>query len=373
METIETLPQNVVDQKTIILKSFLDSTKVRLLGEEKKTNFFTRFGFLKPRSTDIMLIGLSKYYEPFIVIGGKYSIDYCKKHLFRFKTDSDSKRIFIGGEERRLEPIDPTKPSKMFQLVGEERCHYENETFLVIDKFKREFPPGKLHLAPFETKMENLDDIDLRKINISSEEEIELIKSKIVKRPSNADFIIREIFEINDRMLVYTPIYELVFQEVKTSQMITLLVDGVTSKCTIVKLVSTVPEKPKIPEKPLSQQEKNVSKPFQGSSETTSAEDSVNQNKDTKNTQQSNPAEDGKTFTDVKAEATPFEAEIALFLATDLLKRLGFKNKITPVKVVPEGESYIVELSLQDRIAKVIVNTKTKEVKEYDIQESNPV
>jgi hypothetical protein len=42
-----------------------------------------------------------------------------------------------------------------------------------------------------------------------------------------------------------------------------------------------------------------------------------------------------------------------------------------PLKVSLDGELYVVELSLQNKTAKVLVNTKTKEVKEYEIQELN--
>ncbi len=64
-----------------------------------------------------------------------------------------------------------------------------------------------------------------------------------------------------------------------------------------------------------------------------------------------------------------FDVENAITLAIDSLKRLGFKNKIQPLKVSLDGEFYMVELSLQDKTAKVWINTKTKEVKEYEIQQ----
>jgi hypothetical protein len=40
-----------------------------------------------------------------------------------------------------------------------------------------------------------------------------------------------------------------------------------------------------------------------------------------------------------------------------------------PLKVSPEGELCIVELRLENKTAKVWINTKTKEVKEYEIQQ----
>ena len=83
----EVLPQKIVDTRTIILKAKLSPNMVKLQGEKLKTSFFVRFGFLKPRPKEISLVAFSKYYEPYIVIGGKYSIDYCKRHNYTLKVE----------------------------------------------------------------------------------------------------------------------------------------------------------------------------------------------------------------------------------------------------------------------------------------------
>jgi hypothetical protein len=256
------VPQKVVEQKIVILKSRLDPNKVKSLGEEKKRDFFIRSKFLKhkPADTEVALIGFSKYYEPFIIIGGRYSIDYCKRHLFEIKTDNKEDRLFVGGEEKKLEPFDPASPNRMFKLVGEERCHYEDETFIVLDRLKREVPIEKLFLAPFEEEQENIDTLDLRKVSISVDDEIDFIKSKIVNRPSNSDFIIKEIFEINDRMIVYNPMYELVFQDLKTTEETSLLVEGISGKISISRIITSTNEKLPYSEKTLHQHTKNYFK-----------------------------------------------------------------------------------------------------------------
>ena len=75
--------------------------------------------------------------------------------------------------------------------------------------------------------------------------------------------------------------------------------------------------------------------------------------------------------TPISEAESKFDIENAITLASDSLKHLGLKNKIKPLKVSLDGELYVVELSLQNKTAKVLVNTKTKEVKEYEIQELN--
>jgi hypothetical protein len=72
----------------------------------------------------------------------------------------------------------------------------------------------------------------------------------------------------------------------------------------------------------------------------------------------------------VTSEISRFDAEKATNLTTDFLKRLGYRGSWLPLKVSMEGEVYIVEMSLQKKTAKVQINSSTKEIKEYEFQES---
>ena len=71
----------------------------------------------------------------------------------------------------------------------------------------------------------------------------------------------------------------------------------------------------------------------------------------------------------VTTEVSRFDAENATALTVDFLKRLGYKSKWFPTKVSLEGELYVVEMMFQKRVAKVQINSKTKEIKEYEFQE----
>ena len=395
MENMEILPQKVVDRKTAILKSRLDSDKARLIGENQKTNLFPKFGFLRPRSDEISLVGLTKYYEPYIFIGGKYSVDYCKKHTFEIKADKDMQKVFLCGEEFQFEPLSVGKPSRVLRLEGEEHSHYENETYYILDRLMREAQPETVALAPFEDEMENFDnsDIDLRKAKISLEEEINFLRSKIVKRPSDAEAIIKEIFEITERLTIYNPIYELSFQNVKSSKEVTVLIDGITGKSTIAKFTKVV-EKTEQNEKIDTKNFMNIkSKFFEENTKkkalidksvSNSPSDNSSQDKPLAASVSNEPSDNSSQDKTLEKEINPppiafpvseveskFEVENAIALAADSLKRLGLKNKMKPLKVSLDGEFYVVELSLQNKTAKVSVNTKTKKVNEYEIQELN--
>ena len=68
-------------------------------------------------------------------------------------------------------------------------------------------------------------------------------------------------------------------------------------------------------------------------------------------------------------EISRFDAENATEMTADFLRRLGYKGSWLPMKVSLDGELFIVEMMFQKLSAKVQINSKTKEIKEYEFQE----
>jgi hypothetical protein len=75
------------------------------------------------------------------------------------------------------------------------------------------------------------------------------------------------------------------------------------------------------------------------------------------------------TPTEVSPEISRFDAENATAMTADFLKRLGYKGSWLPMKVSLDGELYVVEMMFQKLSAKVQINSKTKEIKEYEFQQ----
>jgi hypothetical protein len=73
--------------------------------------------------------------------------------------------------------------------------------------------------------------------------------------------------------------------------------------------------------------------------------------------------------TEVSPEISRFDAENATSLTADFLKRLGYKGTWVPLKVSLDGELYIVEMTFQKLSTKVQINSKSKEIKEYEFQQ----
>lgn len=68
-------------------------------------------------------------------------------------------------------------------------------------------------------------------------------------------------------------------------------------------------------------------------------------------------------------EVVKLNAEWATSLAEGFLKRLGYRRGLLPKKVSLAGEKYMVEVGFKNRMAKVKIDTKTREVEEFEIQE----
>lgn len=374
MAETEILPQKIVDTRTIILKSRLNSKNVKLLGDKLKTGFFSRFGFLKPRPKDVLLVAFSKYYEPYILIGGKYSIDYCKRHNYALKVEDETQAIFIDGKKLKPEPLSPRDRDKVINLVGEEHSHYENETYIILDRLLQEVPPEKLFFAPFESELES-SDFDLRKPKISLDEEITFFRSKIAKRPPDVAEIVREIFEINERLIIYNPVYELTYKNIKNGKNVTALINGITGGLMLGKFEIKAPKKLEAsfeayPENPTIVQPRS----FRAEQEQAQVHDGSYVSSSTNKNQTETLIVEERTENVAPSSHQPeatlgFNAEIMTNLATDFVTRLGYKHNQFPTKLSVEGETDIIELKLQKGTARVQIDTKTKEVKEYEIQE----
>ncbi|MBT0159851.1 hypothetical protein G4O51_07685 [Candidatus Bathyarchaeota archaeon A05DMB-2] len=373
----EILPQKIVDTSTIILKTRLDANRVKSQGEKIKTSLFSRSSVLKPKPRDILLVAFSKYYEPYILIGGKYSIDYCKKHNYALKVGEKTQEIFIDGKKLKPEPLSLEDDAKVIKLVGEEHSHYENETYIILDRILQEVSPDKLFFAPFESEPENKPvDFDLRKPQISLEEEINFLRLRIAKRPSDVAEIVRENFEINERMIIYNPVYELTYKNIKDGKRVTALINGITGEVTVIKFDV----------QPFKDFENSLDTSALATAQAQFFRTDAEQPQVHDETYISNLASKASTenlLVKEKAnniapnppnprpleEIFQFKAENVTHLATDFVTRLGYKQGHFPTRLYAEGENDVVEIKLQQGTARVQIDTKTKEVKEYEIQE----
>jgi len=96
----------------------------------------------------------------------------------------------------------------------------------------KEVSPKRIPSAPSEEQTKKLlaEIESTKKLDILPNEEVNIVRSRIVKRPQEIKRIVHELFEVTDRAVIYTPIYRVRFQNLKTGEMKTVKFDGVTAK-----------------------------------------------------------------------------------------------------------------------------------------------
>jgi hypothetical protein len=223
--------EKIVKKKTIIYETCVDSTVIRIAGEKIKDKLFTRFFFLKPSPEDIEFISIRKCYEPFIVVSGKYSINYYRKCFYNVQIDKEVLDVVLFNQK-----FMPTKTfgsfSKRRQIIkleGEERLENETKGSYVLDMCGKEVNLEMLPSAPSEKNPHNI----ISKFNLKVTDlgtDILFIRSKLFRRPKNIKRIVHELFEIDERAVIYVPRYEVKFKNKKTDKEKSVIFDGVTAK-----------------------------------------------------------------------------------------------------------------------------------------------
>ena len=202
---------------------------IRVSGEKLKKQLFTRFGLFKPKSEDVQFVSLEKYYEPYIVISGRYFIDYYRKCTYLFKVDKAVREVVLLNHRFLPEVSESNKNARIIRLSGEERLINEAKAFLILDKNGQDAMVDNLPSAPSEKKPKKL----LKKLGIEELAEnvdVIFVRDRIATRPKDVNRIVEEVFEITDRSVIYTPRFKLLFRNVKTLEEKVLVLDGVTSE-----------------------------------------------------------------------------------------------------------------------------------------------
>lgn len=371
MITSEALPQKITAKKKVFLKSRFDDNTVISYCQALKITFFPRYNFLKPKPENIKLVDFIKYYESYLVLGGKYSLDFCKRHRYAIDTKKQIEEIYIAGTKFKPQTQAKTN-SKVINIIGEEHSHNEMETFFILDRMMNEVSPDKIPFAPYEKMLENQIDSkqDEKDEQTSLEAEIDFLQSRLVKRPPDVD-IIRENFEINQRLVVCCPIYRFIYRNIKNNKEVTVLIEGITGKLTFgdfnKKKIINLFQSPSFSVNEASKNLPNIY--FNEKRKLLEKTSDLYKVDNILNNEEKKRKSGKKKVPPIVVDSSKCMTETATSLAIDLLESLGFKRPITPLRVLKEGETYIVELGFPNGSSKIRLNAQKKEIEEYEIQE----
>jgi hypothetical protein len=223
--------ERIVSRKTIVYETLVDPVAIKIAAENLKDQLFTKYGFLKTKPNEVKVVSVDKHYKPYMMISGKYFVDYYRKRVSTIRVADDVSEVLVG--------IDKLKPKQVtgsfgqvyrgIELRSQERVKKEVKASLVLDEFGRDVSLKELPSAPSERNPEEV----LAKTGaeeIPRELDLSVLRTRIFKRPSDISWIVKELFEVNERVAIYVPIFKVLFRNAKTGQKKTFEFDGLTGK-----------------------------------------------------------------------------------------------------------------------------------------------
>jgi hypothetical protein len=223
--------EKIAERNTIVYETRIEQNVIETIGEKLKVQLFTRFGFIKPKPDEIQLVSIDKYYEPYVIISGKYMIDYFRKCIYTIKVDSEVQEVIISNQKYKpcRPPDSHVKDSSFVKLQGEERLMIENKASLILDRFGQEVSKTEFPSAPSEkNQKEILAAFGVKEVGL--DEDLSIIRSKILKRPKDVNRLVTELFEVNERAIIYAPRFRALYTNVRTGEGKALEFDGVTAQ-----------------------------------------------------------------------------------------------------------------------------------------------
>ncbi len=233
------VPEKVIERKIIVYKPRVNIKTIRSIAENMKTQIFRKFIFVKPKPEEVHIVSIDKYFEPYVFIDGEYSIIYSKKWVHNIKVDETMQELTIYGE--KVAPKSLKKhlkiPCKILQLNGCGRFKFDLKSNIIFDKNWQEVGVEQLPFLPFEEQPERIlanFDRNYGNIRMTDEKEVDILKSRIIKRPSEILSIHHELFEVYERAEIYKPMYKVVVKNFKSQKELVLVIDAITGKTNTV-------------------------------------------------------------------------------------------------------------------------------------------
>jgi len=228
---IQPSAEKIAERKTIVYETRIDSTVIKLAGEKLKDQLFARFGFLKPKPGEIQLISIDKYYEPYVMISGVYSIDYYRKCMYPISIDKQVLNVILLNHELKPEQSKDTsvRDHNVVKLEGEERLVNEAKASVVLDRLGEDVTLEKLPSAPSEKNPKKIL-AAFGSEEIPENADVDMIRSRILRRPKDISRIVNEVFEVSERAVIYAPRFRVLYRNSKTNEERYIEFDGVTSE-----------------------------------------------------------------------------------------------------------------------------------------------
>jgi len=228
-----TLPfdEKIPSRKIIVYETLVDPAVIKIAAENLKSQLFVKYGFLKPAINEITVASIEKYYQPYLMISGKYSIDYYRKRIWNIPVENNVAEVVFPFTriEAKTAPDASGKIVKTVLLQGEERVKNQTEASLTLNEAGKDISLKDLPSAPSEKNPEEI----LTKTGtkqVPPDLELSILRMRIFSRPADVSWIANETFHVTERLVIYTPRFRVTCKHIKTGKERAAEFDGVTGK-----------------------------------------------------------------------------------------------------------------------------------------------
>lgn len=145
------IKEKIIKRKTIVYKAVVDPELIEVACEKLKKQLFAKFAFywFQPKVEDIQFVSLEKYYKPYIVISGKYYIDYLRKCTYIVSVPKEVRQVLLNPNKYVPQTA---KSNRIVKLHAEERLVSKAKAFLILDKNGQDYADDNMPRAPPEKK-----------------------------------------------------------------------------------------------------------------------------------------------------------------------------------------------------------------------------
>lgn len=208
---------------------------VRNIASKAKDQIFTRYLLIKSKPEETKIDTIERYFEKYVVIDGKYSIEYSKKWSHSVNVDEAMKKLKIGNKNFEPKASENTLeiPCNTLILKGTGHFYKESRLRMIFDDEWNEVGIEKLPYLSFEEDPQEIldhSDAQLTKKDLTDCKEVEILRSKIFKRPTDVLKIFNESFKVTERAIIFKPMYKVCVNHIKTKKKLTFLIDGSNGK-----------------------------------------------------------------------------------------------------------------------------------------------
>ena len=229
------VPETIIKRKIIVFKPSVGIKAVRNIASKAKDQIFTRYHIIKSKPEETKIDTIDRYFEKYVVVDGKYCVEYSKKWSYSVNVDETMQKLKIGNKnfEPKTSQNNLEIPYNTLMLKGTGHFYKESRLRIIFDDEWNEVGIEQLPYLSFEEDPQEIldhSDAQLTKEDLTENKEVEILKSKIFKHPTDVLKIYDEAFKVTERAIIFKPMYKVCVSHIKSKKKATFLIDGSNGK-----------------------------------------------------------------------------------------------------------------------------------------------